>query len=115
MAISEANDPLGDRQGQERVIVLAFFWAHVRRDFVRLARSWPDQGLWASGWAAEIGTLHHLDDQRFQVRGDAAAFAEADGALRVAMTRLGNRTIRCGAASWWRCCSRCSRRCACGV
>jgi hypothetical protein len=24
-------------------IVLAFCWAHVRRDFVRLAKSWPDQ------------------------------------------------------------------------
>jgi hypothetical protein len=39
------------------LIVLAFCGAHVRRDFVRFARSWPDQESWASGWVAEIGTL----------------------------------------------------------
>jgi transposase len=73
------------------LIVLAFCWAHVRRDFVRLARSWPDQESWALGWVAEIGTLYHLNDQRLKVRGDAAAFAVADGALRAAVTSLGKR------------------------
>ena len=29
------------------LIVLAFCWAHVRRDFVTLARTWPDQEDWA--------------------------------------------------------------------
>jgi transposase len=73
------------------LIVLAFCWAHVRRDFLRLARSWPDQEGWALGRVAEIGTLYHLNDRRLAVRGDAAAFAVADAALRAAVTSFGGR------------------------
>jgi transposase len=72
-------------------IILAFCWAHVRRDFVRLAKSWPDQESWALGWVEEIGTLYHLNGERLKVPRDAAAFAVADGALRAAVTSLGKR------------------------
>lgn len=72
-------------------IVLAFCWAHVRRDFVRWARSWPDQEGGASEWAAGIGTPYHLNDERLKVRDDAAAFAVADNALRAAVTSFGER------------------------
>jgi transposase len=73
------------------LIVLAFCWAHVRRDFLRLAKSWPDQESWALGWVAEIGTLYHLNGERLKVRQDAAAFAVADSALRAAVTSFGKR------------------------
>jgi transposase len=73
------------------LIVLAFCWAHVRRDFVRLAKSWPDQEGWALDWVAEIGTLYHLNDERLKVRQDAATFAVADSALRAAVTSFGKR------------------------
>jgi transposase len=73
------------------LIVLAFCWAHVRRDFLGVARSWPDQEGWALGWVSEIGTLYHLNDERLKVRRDAAAFAAADGALRAAVKSFGKR------------------------
>lgn len=73
------------------LIVLAFCWAHVRRDFVRVARSWPAQEGWALSWVERIGTLYHLNDERLKVRQDAAAFAVADGALRTAVTTFGER------------------------
>ncbi len=73
------------------LIVLAFCRAHVRRDFVRLARSWPDQEGWAPGWVERIGILYHLNDERLKVRQDASAFAVADGALRTAVTTFGER------------------------
>jgi transposase len=72
-------------------IVLAFCWAHVRRDFLTVARSWPDQEAWALDWVAQIGGLYHLNEQRRKVRQDAVAFAVADGALRAAVTRFGER------------------------
>jgi transposase len=72
-------------------IVLAFCWAHVRRDFLTVARSWPDQEGWAWDWVEQIGTLYHLNDERLKVRRDAAAFAVADGALRAAVTSFGER------------------------
>jgi transposase len=73
------------------LIVLAFCWAHVRRDFLSAARSWPDQESWALDWVSEIGELYHLNDERLKVRRDAAAFAAADGALRTAVTNFGER------------------------
>ena len=69
------------------LIVLAFCWAHVRRDFLTLARSWPDQEGWALDRVEQIGTLYHLNDERLKVRRDAAA----DGALRAAVTTFGER------------------------
>ena len=76
---------------QSGQIVLAFCWAHVRRDFLTLARSWPDQEAWALDWVEQIGTLYRLNDARLKVRGDAVAFAVADGALRAAVTAFGSR------------------------
>ena len=72
-------------------IVLAFCWAHVRRDFLGVARSWPEQEAWAMEWVGQIGQLYHLNDERLKVSQDAAAFAEADGALRGAVERFGER------------------------
>ena len=63
------------------LIVLAFCWRHVRRDFLATARSWPDQEAWAMGWVERIGELYRLISTS-RGRHDAAAFATADGALR---------------------------------
>jgi transposase len=76
---------------QSGLIVLAFCWAHVRRDFLRVAQSWPDQDAWALDWVEQIGRLYHLNDERLKVRHDAAAFAVADATLRAAVTAFGER------------------------
>jgi transposase len=39
------------------LIVLAFCWAHVRRDFLEVARSWPTLELGGLGWGERIGEL----------------------------------------------------------
>ena len=70
------------------LIVLAFCWAHVRRDFVTLARTWPDQEAWALGWVERIGELYRLNDERCAVQ-EAAPFAVADARLRAAVTAFG--------------------------
>lgn len=77
------------RQVKDGLIVLAFCWAHVRRDFVRLARSWPDQEAWALGWVERIGELYRLNAARLAVREDRYAFALADYELRSAVTAFG--------------------------
>lgn len=76
-------------QVKEGLIVLAFCWAHVRRDFLTLARSWPEQENWALDWVGRIGELYRLNDERQAVRAQAEAFAAADGRLRQAVTALG--------------------------
>src|SRR5204862_6382824 len=51
-------------QVKRGLIVLAFCWAHVRRDFVTVARTWPDQEGWALGWVERIGEVYRRNDAR---------------------------------------------------
>ena len=46
------------------VLILAFCWAHVRRDFIKAARSYPDEQTWMFDWVERIGNLYHLNHQR---------------------------------------------------
>ena len=64
-------------------IVLAFCWAHVRRDFLETARSWPSEESWALGWLARIGQLYEANDARLEVLEDKPAeFAAKDAVVR---------------------------------
>jgi transposase len=75
-------------QVKRGLIVLAFCWAHVRRDFLAVARTWPDQERWALAWLEGIGRLYALNEARLAVRQNPPAFAAADAALRGAVTAL---------------------------
>ncbi len=77
-------------QVKKGLIVLAFGWAHVRRDFVTVARTWPDQEVWALGWVQRIGQVYQLNDERrAALQEGPAQFAAADERLREAVTALG--------------------------
>ena len=45
-------------------ILLAFCWAHVRRDFLNAALSFKTLEPWALQWKEFIGTLYHLNQLR---------------------------------------------------
>jgi len=75
-------------QVKQGLIVLAFCWAHVRRDFLTVARTWPEQESWALSWVERIGEVYRRNDARRAAREDPAAFAAADGPLRAAVTAL---------------------------
>jgi transposase len=47
-------------------ILLAFCWAHVRRDFLNAARAFPELEPWALAWTEQIGTLYHLNKRRLE-------------------------------------------------
>jgi transposase len=70
-------------------IVLACCWAHVRRDFVTVARTWPDQESWALGWVERIGQIYQRNDERRAALEEPTTFAAADARLRAAVTALG--------------------------
>jgi transposase len=55
--------------------LLAFCWAHVRRDFLTLAQGYPQLETWSLAWVERIGTLYHLNHLRLAVQSDAVAFA----------------------------------------
>ncbi len=48
-------------------ILLAFCWAHVRRDFLEAARSWPEWAAWMFDWVDDIRELYHLNAARLEV------------------------------------------------
>lgn len=70
------------RQVKEGLILLAFCWAHVRRDFLDAARSWPSEEGWALGWVERIGQLYQLNQARLEVLEQPRAFAGKDEQLR---------------------------------
>jgi transposase len=73
---------------KDGVLVLAFCWSHVRRDFIRVGKGWPELKTWALEWLRRIRVLYRLNDRRLAVPKDAAAFGEADGCLRQAVAEM---------------------------
>lgn len=62
---------------QKRRIVLAFCWAHVRRDFLSVAKDWPHLEQWGLEWVNRIGKLYRLNNARLALLGSADADPEA--------------------------------------
>ena len=71
-------------QVKNGTLVLAFCWAHVRRDFVRVGKGWPELKGWALAWLQRIRALYRWNRQRLRHPADAAA----DAALRQAVAAL---------------------------
>lgn len=70
------------KQVKEGKILLAFCWAHVRRDFLEVARGWPQQEQWGLGWVKRIGLLYEQNEKRVGVLAKPALFEVEDGRLR---------------------------------
>ncbi len=47
-------------------LILAFCWAHVRRDFLKAARSWPELERWMFTWVEDIRELYRLNAVRLE-------------------------------------------------
>jgi transposase len=76
------------KQVKEGLILLAFCWAHVRRDFLGVARSWPREEPWALGWVERIGRLYQHNDARLEVQENPEMFAKKDGELRQSIVQM---------------------------
>jgi transposase len=57
-------------------LVLAFCWAHVRRDFIRVGKGWPELKEWALAWLRRIRALYRLNRQRLAAPTNSARQAE---------------------------------------
>jgi transposase len=66
-------------------LILAFCWAHVRRDFVRVGKGWPERKDWALAWLRRIRVLYALNRQRLAAPTDSGrqmALREAVAAMQ---------------------------------
>jgi transposase len=73
---------------KQGIVVLAFCWAHVRRDFIRVGKGWPQSKPWALEWLRRIRVLYRLNRRRAAAEKGSAAFREADGCLRQAVAEM---------------------------
>lgn len=71
------------------MILLAFCWAHVRRDFIDAARGWPDLKDWMFNWVEDIRELYHLNklrlchfDEQQAIKKQSPAFKRCHRLLR---------------------------------
>jgi transposase len=71
-------------QVKNGTLLLAFCWAHVRRDFVGVGKGWPELKGWALEWLQRIRELYRCNRQRLRNSADATANA----ALRQAVTAM---------------------------
>src|SRR6267143_2760112 len=77
---------------------LAFCWAHVRRDFLKAARSWPELESWMFTWVDDIRELYHLNatrlqawDERLPLDQQSSAFEESQCALGTKLRQMQER------------------------
>lgn len=68
--------------------LIAFCWAHVRRDFLSFARQWPKDESWGLLWVEKIGELYHLNHLRLEHKKESEQFIEANARLRLAMDEM---------------------------
>lgn len=69
-------------------VVLAFCWAHVRRDFVTVGKGWPTHKEWALAWLRRIRLLYHHDRRRRRAPAGGGEFLAADAELRQTVTAM---------------------------
>jgi transposase len=85
-------------QVKNGTLILVFCWAHVRRDFVRVGKGWPELKTWALEWLRRIRELYRCNRQRRAHPEDAAAQAglrQAVAALRPQLaTELADPALR---------------------
>ena len=68
-------------QVKDGKIVLAFCWAHVRRDFLELERAWPKEKHWAVAWIERIAVLYQRNDERVEALDKGEGIAETQKQL----------------------------------
>jgi transposase len=73
------------------LFILAFCWAHVRRDFLKHSKTHPEQEAWGLGWVESINALYHVNNQRIQEVPGSAAFQQHDKLLKEQLNAMQTR------------------------
>ena len=73
------------------LVILAYCWAHVRRDFLDVKTKYPDHaGLaeWADAWLLKIANLYRINNERVKHPKDGEIFRVYDTKLKAAIQDL---------------------------
>lgn len=69
-------------------IILVYCWAHVRRDFIVVAKGYSGLEPWAIEWVEDIGNLYHLNDLRLLTEPESPQRIEAQSNLEKAVSDM---------------------------
>jgi transposase len=76
-------------------LILAYCWAHVRRDFLKAARSWPELERWMFTWVDDIRELYRLNtarlrewDEQLPLDQQSSGFAERQYDLEMRLSQM---------------------------
>lgn len=72
---------------KEGLILLAFCWAHVRRDFIAVAKSFPELKPWALEWLQMIRQAYRCHRERL-AHWNTPEFTKPDAELRAAIEQM---------------------------
>ncbi len=75
-------------QVKNGTLMLVFCWAHVRRDFVRVGKGWPELKPWALAWLRRIRDLYRWNRQRLAQPTDLAGQAGLEQAVAAMRQQL---------------------------
>ena len=75
-------------QVKSGLMVLAFCWAHVRRDFVRVGKGWSELTPWALSWLRRIRHLYQVNRERLRYALGSPEFQQQDALLRQAVAAM---------------------------
>lgn len=67
---------------KEGRVLVAFCWAHVRRDYLRIRDGYPKHAVWAQDWVDRIARLYELNRKRLTAAAERKGFSVANEALR---------------------------------
>ena len=70
------------RLAKDTPLELSYCWAHVRRDFIRVAEKWDEHREWGEQWLELIGELYHLNAARLLVCSDPVGGLRRRGVAR---------------------------------
>ena len=73
------------------LVLLAYCWAHVRRDFIDITKKYPGNlplCRWAEAWVLKIANLYQINHKRVEHPNGSKLFLEYDTMLRAALQEM---------------------------
>jgi transposase len=70
------------------LFILAFCWAHVRRDFLNYSKEYPNNETFGLLWVDKINHLYHLNNQRIQYDAESKEFNLHHQNLKTAVSAM---------------------------
>ena len=70
------------------LFILAYCWAHVRRDFLAHAKGYKQQEEWSFLWVEKISDLYHINNERIKHKSKSKSFRDKHNELTSAIKNM---------------------------